>query len=163
MPPARRAPPRAGGQGAGRGPGKRRAGRDRARQKTGPGAGRRDHRGRPDRPRRPGRGRRLAGVPERAPKQPGGGDRAMKPARIGLLVTIFGAAFCLSCLYLAMRGLMRLGGQVLSGVGRGGAPGWIWVVPVSIILGLAMIFASIFMNQRAEGVNIAMPAWSALF
>ncbi len=87
----------------------------------------------------------------------------MKPARIGLLVTIFGAAFCLSCLYLAMRGLMRLGGQVSSGVVRGGAPGWVWVVPVSIILGLAMIFASIFMNQRAEGVNIAMPAWSALF
>ena len=71
----------------------------------------------------------------------------MKPARIGLLVTTFGAAFCLSCLYLAMRGLMRLGGQVSSGVVRGGAPGWIWVVPVSIILGLAMIFASIFMNQ----------------
>jgi len=87
----------------------------------------------------------------------------MKPARIGLLVTTFGAAFCLSCLYLAMRGLMRLGGLVSSGAAPGGAPAWIWVVPVSIILGLAMIFASIFMNQRAEGVNIAMPAWSALF
>ena len=82
---------------------------------------------------------------------------------LGFLASSFGAAFCITCLYLAIRGLMGLGGRVSSGAGPGGAPDWIWVVPVSIILGLIFIFISAAFSHRVDGPSLFLPAWSGIF
>ncbi len=75
-------------------------------------------------------------------------------------------SFCLACIYLGMRGIMRLGGFVA----RGGpyeiahqAPDWIWIFPLSMILLMASIFVSIFATSRISGPNIMALSWSALF
>ena len=75
-------------------------------------------------------------------------------------------SFCLACIYLGMRGVMRLGGFVA----RGGpyeiahqAPDWIWIFPLSMILLMASMFVSLFAASRISGPNIMALAWSALF
>ena len=76
---------------------------------------------------------------------------------------IFGAA--LTGLYLGMRGIMRLGGYVASGGPYAithPAPGWVWVMPVAIILGLATVFTSFAMGKKLGGPNIMALSWSAV-
>ena len=75
-----------------------------------------------------------------------------------LLVNIFmtaigylGFIICMTLLYHSMRGVMDLGGFVASGGPYHiayQAPGWIWVLPVSIIAGLVFLFLySLFANK----------------
>jgi hypothetical protein len=82
------------------------------------------------------------------------------------LVSLFGFSSCLACLYLAMRGIMRLGGMVASGGPYAiahPAPGWVWIVPVSILAGLAFIGLNFFASRRVGGIDILALAWPALF
>ncbi len=87
--------------------------------------------------------------------------------RRGLLFhfTIFGAAFSISLLYQAMRGVMRLGGMVASGGPYAivhPVPSWVWIMPVSILLGMACFFINLF-SSRSEEVNLMPLAWPGLF
>jgi hypothetical protein len=79
--------------------------------------------------------------------------------------TIFGAALCISLLYLTMRPIMRLGGMVASGgpyAIEHPAPAWVWIMPVAIIFGMACFFLNLF-SSGEEGVNLMPLAWPALF
>jgi hypothetical protein len=79
--------------------------------------------------------------------------------------TIYGAAFCITCLYHGMRGIMRLGGMVASGgpyAIEHPAPDWVWVMPVSILVGMGCFFLNLF-SSDPDGVNLMPLAWPALF
>jgi len=75
-------------------------------------------------------------------------------------------ALCMTMLFLGMRDIMDLGGFVASGgpyVIAHPAPGWVWVMPLSIVLGLAAAFGNAVAASRAHGFNLAVAAWPALF
>ncbi len=79
--------------------------------------------------------------------------------------TIFGAAFSVCTLYQAMRPIMRLGGMVASGgpyAIEHPAPSWVWIMPVSILLGMACFFINLF-GSDPDGVNLMPLAWPGLF
>jgi hypothetical protein len=79
--------------------------------------------------------------------------------------TIFGAAFSIACFSQSMRGVMRLGGMVASGgpyAIEHPAPSWVWILPVSIVLGMACFFINLF-SSRPVGVNLMPLAWPGLF
>lgn len=85
---------------------------------------------------------------------------------IGLFVSAFLLTGCLSILFLAMRGVMALGGMVASGgpyAIEHPAPGWVWVFPVSIIVGLISVFAHLMYQHDAGGPSLSLLAWPALF
>ena len=82
-----------------------------------------------------------------------------------LYFTIFGASFAITSLYHGMRGIMRLGGMVASGgpyAIEHPAPAWVWILPVSILLGLACFFINLF-SSDPNGVNLMPLAWPGLF
>jgi hypothetical protein len=75
-------------------------------------------------------------------------------------------ATCITTLFLAMRGLMDLGGFVAVGGPyeiAHPASGWVWVMPVSIVLGLVAAFGNGAAATRAHGFSLAAVAWPALF
>jgi hypothetical protein len=79
--------------------------------------------------------------------------------------TIFSVAFCITCLYHGMRGVMRLGGFVASGGPYAiahPAPDWVWIMPLSILVGMACVFINLF-SSSDDGVNLMPLAWPALF
>jgi hypothetical protein len=79
--------------------------------------------------------------------------------------TIFAVAFCITCLYHGMRGVMRLGGMVASGgpyAIEHPAPSWVWVMPLAIVVGMACFFLNLFSSDE-DGVNLMPLAWPALF
>ncbi len=80
--------------------------------------------------------------------------------------TIFAVAFCISVLYHAMRPIMRLGGMVASGGPYAiahPAPSWVWVMPVSIVIGMICFFINMFTGPGDDGVNLMPLAWPGLF
>jgi len=80
--------------------------------------------------------------------------------------TILGTAFCITCLYHGMRGIMRLGGMVASGGPYAivhPAPSWVWVLPLSIIFGMICFFLNLFTGPGDDGVNLMPLAWPGLF
>jgi hypothetical protein len=80
--------------------------------------------------------------------------------------TIFGVAFCISTLYHAMRPIMRLGGMVASGGPYAithPAPQWVWIMPLSIIIGMVCFFLNLFTSPDDDGVNLMPLAWPGLF
>ena len=82
------------------------------------------------------------------------------------LFTIFGVAFCITCLYHGMRGIMRLGGMVASGgpyAIEHPAPSWVWIMPLSIIIGMICFFLNLFTGPDGDGVNLMPLAWPGLF
>ena len=87
--------------------------------------------------------------------------------RVGLtLLSAFGLCFCLTSLYLAMRGVMRLGGMVATGGPYAiahPAPGWVWIFPVSITAGLIFVGLYFIFSRGVGGLNILPLAWPALF
>jgi hypothetical protein len=83
-----------------------------------------------------------------------------------LLVSLFGSAFCVTNLTLAMRGIMRLGGMVASGGPYAiahPAPGWAWLLPGSILAGVVFIGLNAFASRRVGGFKAIIFAWPALF
>jgi uncharacterized membrane protein len=82
------------------------------------------------------------------------------------LIASFGASFSLTCLFLAMRGIMRLGGFVASGgpyVIAHPAPSYVWVFPVSIFLGVIFLFLQGAQTKWLGGLNLLALAWPVLF
>lgn len=80
--------------------------------------------------------------------------------------TIAAVAFCITVLYHAMRPIMRLGGMVASGGPYAiahPAPSWVWIVPVSIMLGMGCVFLNLFTAADQDGVNLMPLAWPGLF
>jgi hypothetical protein len=80
--------------------------------------------------------------------------------------TIFGVAFCITCLYHGMRGILRLGGMVASGgpyAIEHPAPSWVWVMPLSIIIGMICFFLNLFTGPDDDGVNLMALAWPGVF
>jgi hypothetical protein len=93
------------------------------------------------------------------------GDLSAKPL-VGLFVSAFLLAFCLALLFLAMRGVLALGGMVASGgpyAIEHPAPVWVWLFPVSIFLGLISVFAHQMFHHDAGGPSLLFLAWPALF
>jgi len=83
-----------------------------------------------------------------------------------VFIGIFGFTFCLTSLYLAMRGVMNLGGFVAYGGPyhiAHKAPNWVWVFPVSILSGLIFIFLNQFNARRVGGLNLLTLLWPAVF
>ena len=75
-------------------------------------------------------------------------------------------SFSLTCLYRAMRGVMRLGGFVATGGPyeiAHPAPDWIWIFPVSMLLLMLALFSSLAMASKVHGPNLMSLSWSALF
>ncbi len=82
------------------------------------------------------------------------------------LSSLFGFVFCLTCLYLAMRGIMRLGGMVASGGPYAiahPAPGYAWIFPVSMLTGLVFIGMNTFTSRRVGGLSVLALSWPAAF
>jgi len=82
------------------------------------------------------------------------------------LISVFGSSFCLTCLYLAMRGIMRLGGFVASGGPyeiAHPAPRYVWIFPVSILVGLICLFLHAAQARWLGGLNLLALAWPILF
>jgi hypothetical protein len=87
-------------------------------------------------------------------------------ALAAVAASAFGLAFCMTLLWFGMRDVMDLGGFVASGGPyeiAHPAPDWVWIMPVSIVLGLACAFGNVVAAWRADGFNLALPAWGALF
>lgn len=85
---------------------------------------------------------------------------------MALLISQLCFGIAIAWLYLCMRGIMRLGGFVASGGPyhiAHQAPGWVWMMPVSIFLGLIAVFASFAATKRIGGPNLMALAWSGLF
>jgi hypothetical protein len=86
--------------------------------------------------------------------------------KVLFILSIFGTAFCITCLYHGMRGIMRLGGMVASGgpyAIEHPAPSWVWVMPLSIILGMICFFLNLFTSADDDGINLIPLAWPGLF
>jgi hypothetical protein len=85
---------------------------------------------------------------------------------LGSLLCLFGFTFCLTILYLSMRGILDLGGYVASGGPYAithPAPGWVWVLPVSIFVGAIFAVGGGVLAKRVGGLNPLLLAWPALF
>jgi hypothetical protein len=81
-------------------------------------------------------------------------------------VSAFGVSACLAILFMGMRGVMDLGGWVAAGGPyeiASPAPDWVWLVPVSIIAGIAFGGLNFAAAWRAGGFTLLPFIWSALF
>lgn len=101
---------------------------------------------------------------------PFAGNKLQKQAgpaqRFFFLICVAWVAGCLTCLFLAMRAVLRLGGFVASGgpyVIAHPAPDWVWLVPVSIVTGIAAALVGFFTTRHTGRANLLWLAWPALF
>lgn len=77
-----------------------------------------------------------------------------------ILLASFLSIFFVMCLFMAMRGVLELGGFVAKGgpyVIEHEAPGYIWIFPVAIFCLLASIFYLIATMGRRGGVDLLAP------
>jgi hypothetical protein len=84
-----------------------------------------------------------------------------------LILLPLGFTFFLTCFFLAMRGVMDLGGMVATGGPyeiAHPAPGYVWIIPVSIIGFMILVFVS-FIPALSEGGGNLVAAffWPAVF
>lgn len=96
-----------------------------------------------------------------------GADRQEPSARSRFLFhfTLFGVAFAVAMLYQGMRPIMRLGGMVASGgpyAIEHQAPGWVWILPVAPLFGLACFFVHLFGGDSGKASLMPL-AWPGLF
>jgi hypothetical protein len=83
-----------------------------------------------------------------------------------VFIGIFGFTFCLTSLYLAMRGIMPIGGFVAYGGPyhiAHEAPNWVWIFPASIMTGVIFIFLNQYNARRVGGLNLLALLWPAVF
>lgn len=110
---------------------------------------------------------RSAFVPPRPDGGPAGQSRPARLLFIFLqLAGLFGFAFCLTLLWLGMRGVMDLGGFVALGgpyAVAHPAPSFVWIMPVSIWGGLLFLFLNFIAARRVGGLRLLWIAWPALF
>ena len=79
--------------------------------------------------------------------------------------TLAGVAFAIALLYQGMRPIMRLGGMVASGgpyAIEHPAPGWVWILPVGILFGMACFFIHLFSGDP-DMASLMLLAWPGLF
>lgn len=103
-----------------------------------------------------------AGHPAGAPaeRRPRYGALAM------VAISCLAMGVCLTLLFLAMRGVMDLGGFVAAGGPyeiAHPAPDWVWVVPVSIVGGFLVGGVNLMAADRAGGYTLVLPIWCVLF
>ncbi len=99
--------------------------------------------------------------------KPVGEGSGAEPGRwVLFMLSPFIFSFSLACIYLGMRGVMRLGGFVAVGGPyeiAHPAPDWIWLFPLSSLLLIGSMFISLFAASRINGPNIMALSWSGLF
>jgi hypothetical protein len=81
-------------------------------------------------------------------------------------VSALGVSACLALLFMGMRGIMDLGGWVAAGGPyeiASPAPDWVWLVPVSIVCGVAFGGLNAAAAWRAGGFTLLPFIWTALF
>lgn len=84
----------------------------------------------------------------------------------GVVAIALGISACMTITWLGMRGIMDLGGFVASGgpyVIAHQAPGWVWLLPVSLVLLVVLMFASQEMNSAYDTPSLMLLTWSLLF
>lgn len=98
------------------------------------------------------------------------GDSSPTPSLAGTLVALIGAAglaASMTLLYRAMGVIMETAGAFVAAGGpyeiAHPAPGWVWVVPVSILSMIVFGGISVWTSSRGWGVNPLGFAWSVLF
>lgn len=97
------------------------------------------------------------------------GDAPTSPRQtLWLLLLPLGFTFLLTCLFLAMRGVMELGGMVAIGGPyeiAHPAPNYWWIFPLSIIGCILIVFMSIGMFSTGHGKAslVALFFWPAIF
>ena len=84
-----------------------------------------------------------------------------------VMVTAFGSIFFLTCLFLGMRGVLDLGGFIAKGgpyVIAHEAPGYVWIIPISI-LGLVLLAITLISTlDRRGGFDLLTPLlWPVMF
>jgi hypothetical protein len=91
----------------------------------------------------------------------------VRPLALALVaLSAFGVAACLTLLFMGMRGVMDLGGWVATGGPyeiAHPAPDWVWLIPVSIVCGVACGGLNVVAAWRAGGFTLLPFIWSALF
>jgi hypothetical protein len=94
-------------------------------------------------------------------------QRVVRPGVLaGVVAIALGISSSMTVIWLSMRGVMQLGGFVASGGPyeiADPAPGWIWLLPVSIVLLVVLMFASSEMNSAFDTPSLMLVAWSLLF
>lgn len=100
-------------------------------------------------------------------KRYGAGERTLSAVpTAGLFLSAIVLAGCMTLLFLAMRGVLDLGGMVASGgpyAIQHPAPGWVWLFPVSIVTGMLAGFGCFAFHTRTGGPPLHLLAWPALF
>ncbi len=87
-------------------------------------------------------------------------------AIVQTLISATGVWGCLAVLFMGMRGVMELGGFVASGGPyeiAHPAPGWAWIMPASIVAGMALGAWNLLVSRRAGAFPLLPFVWSALF
>ena len=95
-------------------------------------------------------------------------DGIHRPVRANIvaIVTSFIFMLCMTLLWWGMRGVMDLGGFVASGgpyAIRHQAPGWVWIVPVGILVGLVSVGVSMMGSRNSGCYRMYVLAWPLLF
>lgn len=84
----------------------------------------------------------------------------------GMLVASTGLAACITCLNLASRATMGLGGFFALGGPyeiANPAPEWVLLMPISILAGFAFGGLAISLSNKTGGFSLLIPVWSVLF
>jgi hypothetical protein len=84
----------------------------------------------------------------------------------GIFIGMLGFTLCLTCLYLAMRGVMKLGGFVASGGPyhiAHPAPAWVWLFPATFMSSVVFIFLHQINARRIGGLNLLILIWPVVF
>jgi hypothetical protein len=107
----------------------------------------------------------LRSGPERSREEE---TRLTARARLLLVLLPLGFAFFLTSLFLAMRGIMDLGGMVAVGGPyeiAHPAPSYVWIFPVAIIACILIVFFSMGMFSWGKGRAslVALFFWPAIF
>lgn len=96
-----------------------------------------------------------------------GEETPVRPLALALVgISALGVAFCITLLFLGMRGILDLGGFVASGGAyeiSQPAPDWVWVLPVAVVCGFAFGGLNVAAAWRARGFNLLPFIWTGLF
>lgn len=101
--------------------------------------------------------------------EPTAGQDAAWPSFLSLVLVALGTLglfCCVVVLFMGMRGVLELGGFVASGGPyeiAHPAPDWVWMIPVSFILGALFVMIQAVGATMAGGFKIIGAMWAALF
>jgi hypothetical protein len=90
----------------------------------------------------------------------GSGSSARTAALVAVLVSAAGLAACVTIVYSCVSSLLDL---ARTAAGANPPSAWIWLVPVSCVLGAAFAIANAAAAGLAGGFNLLLALWSGLF